>query len=114
MLTVNKRIAQGQGLAPSLVKRAASVELDWDLRQKSRFETTDSAGRVLGVFLARGTVLRGGDVLVGVWRHIRFDARDVAQRLSLRHLNGVTPRLLPTLYRWSARPPILGLVFDLA
>ena len=64
MLTVNKRIAQGQGLAPSLVKRAASVELDWDLRQKSRFETTDSAGRVLGVFLARGTVLRGGDVLV--------------------------------------------------
>jgi urease accessory protein len=40
------------------------VELDWDVRQKSRFEATDSAGRQLGVFLPRGTVVRGGDVLV--------------------------------------------------
>jgi urease accessory protein len=47
-----------------LLKRASSVELDWDLRQKSRFEATDSAGRQLGVFLPRGTVVRGGDVLV--------------------------------------------------
>jgi urease accessory protein len=64
MLTVNKLIAQGRGLAPALVKRAASVTLDWDLRQKSRFEATDSNGRALGVFLPRGTVVRGGDVLV--------------------------------------------------
>ena len=40
------------------------MELDWDTRQKSRFEATDSAGRTLGVFLPRGTVVRGGDVLV--------------------------------------------------
>ena len=33
-------------------------------RQKSRFDATDSAGRVLGVFLPRGHVVRGGDVLV--------------------------------------------------
>jgi urease accessory protein len=64
MLSVNKHLPAGRGLAPALVKRAASVELDWDLRQKSRFEATDSAGRRLGVFLARGSVLRGGDVLV--------------------------------------------------
>jgi urease accessory protein len=64
MLTINKRIAQGQGLAAALLKRAASIELDWDLRQKSRFEASDSAGRQLGIFLPRGTVLRGGDVLV--------------------------------------------------
>jgi urease accessory protein len=32
--------------------------------QKSRFDATDSAGRVLGVFLPRGSVVRGGDVLV--------------------------------------------------
>jgi urease accessory protein len=64
MLKTSKLIFQGQGLAPALLKRAAMVELDWDLRQKSRFETTDSQGRVLGVFLPRGTVLRGGDVLV--------------------------------------------------
>ncbi|NML43536.1 urease accessory protein UreE [Ramlibacter sp. G-1-2-2] len=64
MLHVNKILPQGQGLAPVLLKRAATVELDWDVRQKSRFDTTDSQGRQLGVFLPRGTVVRGGDVLV--------------------------------------------------
>ena len=64
MLSINKLIPQGQGLAPALVKRAASVELDWDTRSKSRFDATDSDGRRLGVFLPRGRVLRGGDVLV--------------------------------------------------
>lgn len=64
MLTVDKIVSQGRGLAPVLVRRAATVELDWDVRQKSRFQATDSAGRSLGVFLARGTVVRGGDVLV--------------------------------------------------
>ena len=64
MLSINKPIPQSQGLAPALVKRAASVELDWDTRSKSRFDATDSDGRRLGVFLPRGRVLRGGDVLV--------------------------------------------------
>jgi urease accessory protein len=64
MIHINKLIPQGKGLASALLKRAHTVELDWDLRQKSRFETQDSAGRALGVFLPRGTVLRGGDVLV--------------------------------------------------
>jgi len=64
MLTVNKILPRAQGLAPVLVKRAATVELDWDVRQKSRFECTDSQGRQLGVFLPRGTVVRGGDMLV--------------------------------------------------
>ncbi len=64
MLTVNKLIAQGRGLAAVLLKRATEVELDWDTRSKSRFDATDSAGRHLGVFLPRGSVVRGGDVLV--------------------------------------------------
>jgi urease accessory protein len=64
MLTINKRLPQGQGLAAVLLKRAATVRLDWDTRQKSRFDATDSQGRHLGVFLPRGTVVRGGDVLV--------------------------------------------------
>lgn len=55
---------RGQGLASVLLKRAATVELDWDVRQKSRFDTTDSQGRQLGIFLPRGTAVRGGDVLV--------------------------------------------------
>ncbi|WP_411879708.1 urease accessory protein UreE [Polaromonas sp. YR568] len=64
MLQVSKVISLGAGLAPVLVKRAATVELDWDVRQKSRFDATDSLGRQLGVFLPRGTLVRGGDVLV--------------------------------------------------
>lgn len=64
MITVNKLIAQGRGLAPALIKRATSVELDWDVRQKCRFDATDSAGRQLAVFLPRGSIVRGGDVLV--------------------------------------------------
>jgi urease accessory protein len=64
MLQVSKILAGGHGLAPALVKRAATVELDWDVRQKSRFDCTDSQGRHLGVFLPRGTAARGGDVLV--------------------------------------------------
>jgi len=64
MLTVNKLLPQGQGLSAVLLKRAATVVLDWDTRQKSRFDSDDSQGRPLGVFLPRGTAVRGGDVLV--------------------------------------------------
>ena len=64
MLNINKLIPQGAGLAPVLVKRAATLELDWDTRQKSRFDATDSLGRTLGVLLSGGTVVRGGDVLL--------------------------------------------------
>ena len=64
MLQVSKIISQGAGLAPALVKRASTVELDWDIRQKSRFDCADSLGRQLGVFLPRGTLVRGGDVLL--------------------------------------------------
>jgi len=59
-----KRVAGGQGLAPVLLKRGSEMALDWDVRQKSRFEAIDSKGRTLQVFLPPGTVLRGGDVLV--------------------------------------------------
>ena len=64
MLTCSKLIAGGHGLAAALVKRAATMALDWDVRQKSRFDATDSTGRAIGVFLPRGTLVRGGDVLV--------------------------------------------------
>lgn len=64
MLQISKVIPKGAGLAPVLIKRAATVELDWDVRQKSRFDATDSLGRQLGIFLPRGTLVRGGDVLI--------------------------------------------------
>ncbi len=64
MFTVNKHLPAARGLAPVLIQRAATVTLDWDTRSKSRFDAHDSAGRHLAVFLPRGTVLRGGDMLV--------------------------------------------------
>jgi urease accessory protein len=64
MITVSKLIPGSRGLAPVLLKRAATVSLPWDVRQKSRFEATDSGGRTLAVFLPRGTLVRGGDALV--------------------------------------------------
>lgn len=65
MLQFSKLLPQGHGLARVLLQRAPTIELDWDVRQKSRFDATDSQGRAIGVFLPRGTVVRGGDVLVG-------------------------------------------------
>ena len=64
MLQASKLIPQGQGLARTMVQRAAHLELDWDVRQKSRFDTVASDERHVGVFLPRGSVVRGGDVLV--------------------------------------------------
>ena len=65
LVIASKLIAGGRGLAPALLRRAAVVELDWDTRQKSRFDAVDSTGRSIGVFLRRGRIVRGGDVLVG-------------------------------------------------
>ncbi len=48
----SKFIPQCQGLANVLLKRAATVELDWDVRQKNRFDASDSQGRHLSVFFA--------------------------------------------------------------
>ncbi|MDP3136274.1 MAG: urease accessory protein UreE, partial [Burkholderiaceae bacterium] len=64
MLQVSRLIPQGRGLAAALIARAPTVELDWDVRQKSRFDATDSQSRHLGIFLPRGAVVRGGDVLL--------------------------------------------------
>lgn len=64
MLQVSRLIPQGQGLARVLLRRAPTLTLDWDIRQKSRFDAETSDGRRVGVFLPRGTVVRGGDVLV--------------------------------------------------
>jgi urease accessory protein len=63
-VTVNKSIPAGRGLAPVLVRRAATVELAWDVRRSHQFECTDSRGRLLAVSLPSGVVTRGGDVLL--------------------------------------------------
>jgi urease accessory protein len=64
MLGVHKVVTNGHDLAPSVLRRANKLTLDWDVRQKSRFHAVDSAGRELAVVLPRGTQLRGGHLLV--------------------------------------------------
>jgi urease accessory protein len=64
MRTINKCLPQGAGIAKALLKRAPTITLDWDQRQKSRLDAVASDGSHVGIFLTRGTVLRGGDVLV--------------------------------------------------
>lgn len=64
LLKANRLLPQGAGLAPVLLKRASTLELDWNVRQKSRFDALDSLGRPIGVFLPHGTLVRGGDVLL--------------------------------------------------
>jgi urease accessory protein len=66
MIQVSKVIAQGRGLASALLKRAATVELDWDVRQKEplrrhRFSTGRERRHLSA---ARHRAVRGGDVLV--------------------------------------------------
>ena len=114
MLTINKLLPQGRGLAPALLKRAAQVELDWDVRQKSRFDTSDSQGRRLGVFLPRGTAVRGGDVLVaedGSLIAVRAAPQPV---LVVRHCpeHGAPFDLLRAAYHLGNRHVALQLVHD--
>lgn len=57
-------IPQGRGLASAILKRSPVMSLLWDQRQKSRFDARTENGVHVGVFLPRGQLLRGGDVLV--------------------------------------------------
>ncbi len=62
--TVGRCLPAGAGVAKVLLKRAPWVSLDWDRRQKSRLDAVDSNGNRVDIFLPRGTVMRGGDVLL--------------------------------------------------
>lgn len=65
MIIYSKCIPGGRSIANVIIKRAPVVVLDWDTRQKSRFEAIDSNGTAVGIFLPRGSVVRGEDLLVG-------------------------------------------------
>jgi urease accessory protein len=64
MRTLDKLLAPHLKLAPVLVKRAPTLTLAFDERRKSRLAATLDNGEQVALLLPRGTVLRGGDVLV--------------------------------------------------
>jgi urease accessory protein len=57
MLLVRRKIAPQS-------RADAVLALPFELRQKSRLRTTVQGGEEIGLFLDRGTILRGGDCLV--------------------------------------------------
>ena len=105
MLTAARLIPQGQGWARPLLERCAWLSLDWDQRQKSRFDCEDSLGRRVGVFLAPGTVLRGGDVLItedGTLLRVQAAAQPVL-RVSVCPQHGTPLDLLRAAYHLGNR-----------
>ncbi|ATG21330.1 urease accessory protein UreE [Ralstonia pickettii] len=64
MLSINKHLPAPHGLASVLVKRAPKLVLPFLERSRSRLRATLDDGREVAVVLPRGTVMRGGDVLV--------------------------------------------------
>ncbi|MFS2107515.1 urease accessory protein UreE [Ralstonia sp. Ralssp135] len=64
MLSITKHLPAPHGLASVLVKRAPKLVLPFLERSRSRLRATLDDGRDVAVVLPRGTVMRGGDVLV--------------------------------------------------
>jgi len=72
MLTVRQRVkasaapsvAAASGVAPGASPAAEQLVLPFELRQKSRLRARLASGTEVGLFLERGIVLRGGDLLL--------------------------------------------------
>jgi urease accessory protein len=64
MLRIDKHLPAPHGIAAVLVKRAPKLTLPFGERSKSRLRAALDDGREVAVFLPRGTVLRGSDLVV--------------------------------------------------
>lgn len=105
MIEISKCFPHGGGLAPALRTRALNVALDWDTRQKSRFDFEGPDGTHYGVFLPRGTVVRGGDLLLaanGVLIGVRAAPQPVL-RISAHPQQGSAFDLTRTAYHLGNR-----------
>ncbi|RZT42648.1 urease accessory protein UreE [Cupriavidus agavae] len=64
MIKIDKVLPAPHGIAPVLVNRAPKLVLPFGDRSKSRLRAVLGNGAEAALFLPRGTVLRGGDLLV--------------------------------------------------
>ncbi|WP_019447468.1 urease accessory protein UreE [Cupriavidus sp. BIS7] len=64
MIKIDKHLPAPHGIAPVLVRRAPKLVLPFGDRSKSRLRAALDNGTEAALFLPRGTVLRGGDLLV--------------------------------------------------
>lgn len=82
MIKIDKHLPSPHGIAPVLVKRAVKLVLPFGDRSKSRLRATLDNGNEVALFLPRGTVLRGGDLLVaedGTFVEVQAAAESVLQ-----------------------------------
>jgi urease accessory protein len=64
MLKVEKHIPAPHAIAAEVIAHVPRLVLPYSDRSKSRLHALLDDGREVGIFLPRGTVLRGGDLLV--------------------------------------------------
>jgi len=64
VIKIDKHLPAPHGIAPVLVRRAPKLVLPFGERSKSRLRAVLDNGAEAALFLPRGTVLRGGDLLV--------------------------------------------------
>jgi len=64
VIKIDKLLPAPHGIAPVLVRRAPKLVLPFGERSKSRLRAVLDNGAEAALFLPRGTVLRGGDLLV--------------------------------------------------
>ncbi|MFC4520091.1 urease accessory protein UreE [Cupriavidus pinatubonensis] len=64
MLKIDKVLSAPHGIAAVLVRRAPKLVLPFGKRSKSRLRAVLDNGDEAALFLPRGTVLRGGDLLI--------------------------------------------------
>ncbi|NSX05900.1 urease accessory protein UreE [Cupriavidus gilardii] len=82
MHKIDKHLPAPHGIAPVLVRRAPKLVLPFADRSKSRLRAVLDNGEEAAIFLPRGTVLRGGDLLVtaeGVFVEVQAAAESVLQ-----------------------------------
>ena len=82
MIKIDKHLPAPHGIAPVLVRRAPKLVLPFGDRSKSRLRAALDNGSEAALFLPRGTVLRGGDLLVaedGTFVEVQAAAESVLQ-----------------------------------
>ncbi len=82
MIKIDKHLPAPHGIAPVLVRRAPKLVLPFGERSKSRLRAILDNGAEAALFLPRGTVLRGGDLLVaedGTFVEVQAAAESVLQ-----------------------------------
>lgn len=82
MHKIDKHLPAPHGIASVLVRRAPKLVLPFGDRSKSRLRAVLDNGEEAAIFLSRGTVLRGGDLLVsadGTFVEVQAAAESVLQ-----------------------------------